>query len=792
MSVSLQTPHPQSVQESDSRPARRTRWLVLLVAALLLAALLALLWGLNMRRGVNHDEHQFIASAAYMARTDDLPYVDFIYFHVPVLSLIYAALFRLSDSLLLTARLFSVLCAWLTLALLMWTGYRSLPGQSPWIRLLNGAAAAGLLAFTPLFIYTSGRAWNHDLPVLLTLAALLTLEYGLLRTRGARQDLAVGLAGLLIALAMGTRLSFALAALALLIAIWLQPRAPTRNRAMDTLWFGIGGLIGALPVLFFFAIDPAAFLFGNLGYVGLNTAYYQAELPGYPGMTLARKFNVWLDLLFRQPANLPPWIALLIGLPMAWSTLQRNDQPDARWRLTTALLMLVAAFVSALAATPAQTQYFYAVQPWLVMGAIYAYAAWPPSRQRTGVWLLAAAAALAMLLTARAYAPGLAIVAQPDEWVPRKIHARGELLATLVDEGGKVLTLSPIHPLEGGVPVYREFVTGPFAWRVASLMDAETRRELDIAGPDDLPALLADDPPRALLTGLDNDDLAEEAPLVAYAEANGFLPIPLPDEGLLWLSPLAAWDGTIHLGAHTLPPTSLMPGDDFVSTFYLQAMQSIDRDLNVLVRVVDEGGNELLRDEGWPLGRPTSAWITGEVWADGHALTIPADAEPGYYRVELNFYDPADLEILGEATTVGYLRVGEPPDSEQTLAVLRDDQGEALALHNAGRSASDGGVTVDLTWQALRPLDRDYTGFVHVVDGAGNLVAQHDSPPLNGFFPTSFWRPGWPVEESISFPLASGDYTVYAGFYAPETGERLTVYAHEQAVGDAVMVGRVE
>ena len=42
----------------------RRAWLRLGGSAALIALLVLLLWGLNMRRGLNHDEHQFVASGA--------------------------------------------------------------------------------------------------------------------------------------------------------------------------------------------------------------------------------------------------------------------------------------------------------------------------------------------------------------------------------------------------------------------------------------------------------------------------------------------------------------------------------------------------------------------------------------------------------------------------------------------------------------------------------------------------------------------------------------------------------
>jgi hypothetical protein len=52
------------------------------VAGIVLVVLFALLFGLNMRRGLNHDEHQFVGSAVLLARAGLLPYADFAYFHV--------------------------------------------------------------------------------------------------------------------------------------------------------------------------------------------------------------------------------------------------------------------------------------------------------------------------------------------------------------------------------------------------------------------------------------------------------------------------------------------------------------------------------------------------------------------------------------------------------------------------------------------------------------------------------------------------------------------------------------
>ena len=132
-------------------------------AAIFLVIVLLILLGVNMRRGLNHDEHQFIASGVLLARQGLLPYRDFPYFHVPLLTLIYAALFQMSDYLLLSARWFSVAASWSMVTLLLAVALFWLHNLSRWTRLVTGMATVLLLISTPSFLHASGRAWNHDL-----------------------------------------------------------------------------------------------------------------------------------------------------------------------------------------------------------------------------------------------------------------------------------------------------------------------------------------------------------------------------------------------------------------------------------------------------------------------------------------------------------------------------------------------------------------------------------------------------------------------------------------------------
>jgi 4-amino-4-deoxy-L-arabinose transferase-like glycosyltransferase len=796
---------------SPNQPPRDAMRIQLIGAtALLFAALLTLLLGLNMRRELNHDEHQFIASAALIARDGLTPYVDFPYFHVPVLSYLYALLFRLFDSLLLSARLLSVLFGWATLALLFWLGWRRYRGAQPWLRWWYAALAALWLAALPPFTYTSGRAWNHDAPLFLLLAAFLIHSHTLSDRRSPSWLLLIS--GLLMGVAAATRLSFGLTAIAFGLIIWLTTGQSLWERLLNSLIFSGGFLLGVSPAVILFSKDPIAFIFDNVGYVRLNTQYYHSV--GATGaMTIPGKLAYLGAQLAAEPTALATFVALAIGLWPLRTLLLRGTPPSAeaeneaaitpvekshlRFRLWFLGLTLLFTLVGALGATPSQPQYFYPLFPLAMIGIVEAFAAWPAHLQPGVIYTYGLAAITAILVALSVYAPGLEIVFHPGEWFPAKTHAYGQFIRELTGDGN-VLTLAPIYVVEGDAAIYPEFATGPFAWRVAPLMSEADRMRYDIIGPDDLDAFLAASPPRAVLTGVENDDADEEAPLVQYTQDHSFVPVELPDESILHLSPLAKWAETIQLGGHTLPDRPLQPGDSFLLTLYLQSLRTMDVNFNLLIRAIDADGNELLRADGWPFGSPTSQWTPGAVWADGHEFAIPPAAKEGYYRVTVSFYDPATLDELDSPAEIGYLLVQDPN------AAQRSDEeiarfGDLLALEEAAASleTSDVGETiaVEVTWRAMAPMSQDYVVSVQVLDDADQLIAQSDAPPLAGFLPTSALDPALPVQDAISVPLPrrtpSGDYRVIVSVYDSATLDRLPVFVDGASIGDAFIVGEV-
>jgi Dolichyl-phosphate-mannose-protein mannosyltransferase len=107
-------------------------------------------------------------------------------------------------------------------------------------------------------------------------------------------------------------------------------------------------------------------------------------------------------------------------------------------------------------------------------------------------------------------------------------------------------------------------------------------------------------------------------------------------------------------------------------------------------------------------------------------------------------------------------------------------------------------LRLKLWWQALKPIDRDYSLGLYVLDAAGTVRAQTDAALLVGSQPTSQWPVGGggrysPATLALPATLPAGMYSLWAGVYYWETPTRLTVESSlsVNAERDLVQVGAI-
>lgn len=473
---------------------------------------------LGMSKHLDHDEHQFVASGTLLARRGLLPYRDYPYFHMPNLVFVDALLFRCCGHLLLAARALSIACSFGTTAVTFLIARRLFVPFGSRTRWLAEVLAAAVLITQPLFAKTSGRAWNHDLPVLLTLLAFLAALRACARPRPAIWQVC---AGALLGLAIGTRLTFAPASLALAAMIWMRPGTVAGKTA------GVGRLIAGAtiamaPSLWLLTIAPRQFEFGNFMYPGLNTVFHQES--GYiKAMTATGK----LLYLFTDVLSRPASLLFFVALAGSFAALLRARSRGAGFAsnphhvaIISLVLMIGCLLAGAFAATPLFPVYFYAPMPFALLLILYVAA--DPRADRS---LARRAHRKLALLGIAAVALGMVSydqVTHPRDllrWVPIDVHQTGRELGRNCSPG-RVLTLSPIFALEGGADIYEELATGPFAMRAGARVSESNEALYKLMDEEDLPEIFDRRPPSAVLTGFER---GSDDAISSVARARGFI-----------------------------------------------------------------------------------------------------------------------------------------------------------------------------------------------------------------------------------------------------------------------------
>lgn len=281
----------------------------------------------------------------------------------------------------------------------------------------------------------------------------------------------------------------------------------------------------------------------------------------------------------------------------------------------------------------------------------------------------------------------------------------------------------------------------------------------------------------------------------------------------------------ILLSGYDLDTAVLKPGDELRVTLYWQPLDRLKKDYVIFVHLLDKGSKVIAQDDVKPMGGlyPTIYWQEGEVIPDQHLLRLSPDLPPGRHLIEVGIYSSETEERLAVIDQEGKIRddkvvldyvkivTGTEKPSSPTFSIganLADwvrlvgydtDATASMAgdEEKAILSAAPGEVmSFTLYWQALAPIERDYTVFLHFIDESGKIWGQTDSQPCGGFYPTSFWDEGEVVldEHLLTIPpqTPKGEYMVIGGMYLLATGERLPLLDEEgQPKGDTVFLSKV-
>lgn len=497
----------------------------------------------------HRDEHQFIVPGLLTMREGLLPYRDYPLFHMPYLVLLHGALGAGTGWPLLSARAVTGLAAWLTLLLLGAYAWRRLEAPLPW-RVAIALGVPGLLLLQPLFAYTMAVSWNHAAPAFLVVLAFL------LHCRAAQHSRPRWLlmaSGAAIGAAACMRLTFLPLLVPFAGVILLFPARTWRERWRLGAWFSLGALVAAAPAIGLLASAPEGFLFGNLDYPKLSTAWRKypishAEITRFVdpvagllepfqgekrGLDLARKLEkgaartVWM--------NWPLFSAFLLSVFAAVGVAVRRRVLEFRLLFLALLLPFIA--WGAIAPSRFHLQYYFPLLPVMALAIIETLRLLPEWRTARVLWVAVLALAMVSVgLGARQFA-SVAELHRPQRWGVVKEHRRSWALRQAAGPGA-MLTLNPLRAAESGLPVYRETSSGEFGFRVAHLLPRVRRQRLHLACAFDLAEWLGANPPASLF--LDTSDPVLNGPIARWAEDHGYRRVRSFGSYALWRPALAA------------------------------------------------------------------------------------------------------------------------------------------------------------------------------------------------------------------------------------------------------------
>ena len=231
-----------------------------------------------------------------------------------------------------------------------------------------------------------------------------------------------------------------------------------------------------------------------------------------------------------------------------------------------------------------------------------------------------------------------------------------------------------------------------------------------------------------------------------------------------------------------LSTAEVTPGDRFLVDAWWLVEQPQGKDYALSVEWLDPAGDPALGPvcntvpfSQWPAAAPVHTQL---YW------TTPTDIAPGPWHIRFGLREgecadqasylgetfDVPIEILPSnrrfepSAPVQYPSATALGGVVELVGITVDNASERSAPVQPGTT-----VPVTVTWRAIQPMDTSYTGFVHLLDAGGQIVAQDDHGPLQNQYPTTQWVGGEVVEDRyvLRLPpdLPPGEYTLEIGLY---------------------------
>jgi hypothetical protein len=148
----------------------------------------------------------------------------------------------------------------------------------------------------------------------------------------------------------------------------------------------------------------------------------------------------------------------------------------------------------------------------------------------------------------------------------------------------------------------------------------------------------------------------------------------------------------------------------------------------------------------------------------------------------------SSLIALIVVSVYGYLSPAwtEQKAGDWPAAIYGQNQAALIDYQFTGHVYPGAEVQLDVIWQCLNWIERDYTVFVQAIDPTQQIWGQQDTQPRGGASPTSDWLPGQIITDTYTIEIdpdgPADGYQVIMGFYDGQTGERLIAGGDDKTI----------
>jgi len=338
-------------------------------------------------------------------------------------------------------------------------------------------------------------------------------------------------AGVTAGLAVGTKASYVFLPIGICAVLALSAvlRGGVDRARREFLLFVLGGMITALPILYyaarswdqFFWMNATYHTDGAVAWFMKNDAAHLLE----PGTRIRAIKNFLNKDAF---LSLSGFILFLVVLAKYSGCLRQFFQSVRANNGAIVFGLLLLAPIFSFFANPAHVHYVQPVIPVILFCGVVCYAAAGGVAQLRNI-RAPAIVALGLL----AILPRVSGIAKDiyfgwrDEPMFSSIHKTSLEIRNLLDiHGGvgKVASISPVRVADSGIPIYKEFSAGSFFFRSSEQLSPAFVKSMGGVSKNTLQDLFAADPPLAILTGFEDSwKFPPDAALDVYAIENGYM-----------------------------------------------------------------------------------------------------------------------------------------------------------------------------------------------------------------------------------------------------------------------------